>query len=209
MAKFTTAVEDYERYGLDDPRCNTRRAIGNIYLLFQLDGFQCKIDDDELTFEVLSSVQKLHDRYRIEFRSEDILGTRIMFLVPFEALSDAESSFLEQNAVRRHTENSQGDFYGVEGHCLCFDACVPVELAPGLIGYRDDPGDCFFRRQPQSDDEKKLAVEAVLSAMDNLRYGGSDITILRRIRAATRNMNLDFCQDDICDFPKTGRDLRS
>lgn len=203
MSKFAASIKDFKRYGLDDPRCGTRRAIGDIELDFQVDGFRCKIDDDEFIFEMLPRVHRLHDRYKVEFSSEDILGPRIMLLVPFEALSDSEMAFLEQNAIRRHSENSPGEFYGIEGEfCVCFDACVPVEIAPDLIGYRADPEGCFFRRQPESRIENDLAIDAILSAMgDNLRYGGSDPDTLRRIRAATRNITLEFCQDDICDFP--------
>lgn len=148
-------------------------------------------------------VHKLHDRFRLDFHPPGELDPSVMRLIPFDALSSDETRAVEALVEPRHPLNAPGDFYGVSSECSCFGACMPAEDTPELVGYQEQPEGCFFTRQPEGKQETDRAVEAVLLAfVENLRYGGSDPSVLSRIRAATRNLTLDFCQDDLCDYPR-------
>jgi hypothetical protein len=202
MAEFTIEAGDYERYGLDDPRCNALRPTGTVRLIREPDGWLIEAEGRWWSFARQPFVRKLHDRYRLSFYSEERWCTSLWLLAPFEAFSRGETEVLESLAEGKRPKNAPGDFYAVTSDCICIGACAPVEVAPDLMGYQEEPEGCYFARQPQTDEEVGRAIDAVLAAfVDNLRYGGSDPTILGRIRAATRNMTLDFCQDDLCDHP--------
>jgi hypothetical protein len=82
---------------------------------------------------------------------------------------------------QRVPENAPGDFY-VERD-TCTRCCIPHGEAPELL---DDPEEgarsCYFRRQPQNDEEVEHAIRAIsVSCVRALRYGGTDPKILARI----------------------------
>jgi hypothetical protein len=109
---------------------------------------------------------------------------------------------LAELAETRHPSNALGDFYAVASECICINACAPVVVAPDLIEYQSEPEGCYFVRQPETKAEIGRAIEAVLSAfVGNLRYGGADPMIIRRIRSVTCDLKLSHCQSDLCDYP--------
>jgi len=66
---------------------------------------------------------------------------------------------------------------------------APEAAAPAVMGHYEDPSGtnrrshCFYKRQPQTTaelDEAVLAME--ISCIENLRYGGTDPEILKRLR---------------------------
>ncbi len=202
MAEFSLESKDYLRYGLDDTRCHLWRPTGTIKLIIETSLWL--IEGNGLCWEFADapSVQRLYEGYKLLFSRKELSLAGLMLIVPYHALTNAETQFLAQLAERRHPLNVKGDFYGIAGECCCFSACVPHESAPDLIGYQENPEGCYFIRQPQTEKEIERAIEATLSAFAaNLRYSGQDQKIIRIIRAATRNMKLDFCQDDLCDYP--------
>jgi hypothetical protein len=79
-------------------------------------------------------------------------------------------------------ENAPGDFY-VERD-VCTRCCLPHGEAPELM---NDPTvafrECYFRRQPQNEEEVEHAITAIrVSCIEALRYGGNDPTIIARLR---------------------------
>ncbi len=121
-------------------------------------------------------------------------------LVPFPALAPEERQLIERRVGQRHPKNAAGDFYGDADRCCCFGACEPVEIAPDLIGYQEEPEGCYFKRQPTTPAEVDQAIDALRYAfVENLRYGGSDPAIVQRLRAMTRNARI--CMSDLCDHP--------
>lgn len=209
MASFSTDSQDYKRYGLDDSRCSALRPVGSIQLTVESSKwiivsvhkwvFTRKI---KWTFARPLLVRRLHDRFLLHFTHKDFFLPSLMLLIPFSVLNDGETKALNELSEKRHRKNVNGDFYGISEECGCIGVCSPLETAPNLIGYQEEPEGCYFKKQPQTEAEYELAIQAVLSAItDNLRYSGNDPNILGRIRAATRNIKLDFCQSDLCDYP--------
>lgn len=79
----------------------------------------------------------------------------------------------------RHPLNAKGDFFVAYDMCLFCDA--PRSEAPELIDY-DENGHCYFKRQPENPTELHQAIQAVrVSCIEAVRYGGSDLEILRAI----------------------------
>jgi len=81
----------------------------------------------------------------------------------------------------RYAENAQGDFYVEDGVCTACGA--PEVAAPDLIehstGYY---GHCYFKKQPQTEEEIERAINALaVSCISGLRYGGTDEKILKRL----------------------------
>lgn len=219
MVKFSTNSAEYERYGLDDSRCGDERPIGFIQLIIGSSEWMVITEALESKFTGQTKwafqhplyVRRLHDRFLVHFTYnfslKDVYRPGIMLLVPFTVLTSAETEVLNKLSEKRHARNIEGDFYGISNECGCIQACTPLEIAPDLIGHQLEPEGCYFTKQPQTTDELKLAIEAVLNAFThNLRYAGDDPNILRSIRTATRNPMLDFCQDDLCDYPTNGID---
>lgn len=210
MAEFHIKEEDYQRYGLDDSRCSVKRPTGLIKLSISKSewNIEAKIRKSVLnrkirwTFKKPLVVRQLFDRFLVHLSHEDIFKPSIMVVIPFSVLSKFETELLKEVAEKRYRKNADGDFYGVADECLCINACIPAEIAPDLISYEEKPENCYFKKQPKTKEEFELAVDAVLSAFTkNLRYGGKDIRVLKKIRANTRNLKLNVCQDDLCDYP--------
>lgn len=88
--------------------------------------------------------------------------------------------------------NVAGAFYTC-GNCL---ACgLPEEKAPDLLAPLTD-GNCitYFKRQPRSADEVERACQAIATCcLSDLRYGGTDPAIIRRLH--------ELGAADSCDHP--------
>ncbi len=77
--------------------------------------------------------------------------------------------------------NAAGDFYVERDTCL--NCMAPHREAPELMGHDEETG-CYFKRQPATPKESEQAVEAVRhSCVEALRYGGTNASILARLRA--------------------------
>ena len=83
--------------------------------------------------------------------------------------------------LKRYRLNAKGPFYVEDGECL---ACMmPEYVAPELMGYDEDQGHCYFKRQPRTPEELERAIEAVASSdVGALRYAGEDPYVLERLR---------------------------
>src|SRR5215213_5006329 len=81
----------------------------------------------------------------------------------------------------RYPENSQGDFYVENGVCITCGA--PEAEAPDLIEHsKIEYGHCYFKKQPETEDEIERAINAIaVSCISGLRYGGTDEKILKRL----------------------------
>ena len=91
----------------------------------------------------------------------------------------------------RYSENSQGDFYVEDG--VCTSCGAPQAEAPDLIDHLEHGfGHCYFRKQPQTEEEIERAINAIaVSCIAGLRYGGTDEKILKRL--------YEICQSEQCD----------
>jgi len=79
------------------------------------------------------------------------------------------------------SDDPKRGFY-IETDC-CLLCGVPEEIAPDLFVTGDQH--CYVLRQPATDQETYLVLEAVMSSeVDCIRYGGSDKAILRRMGEA-------------------------
>ncbi len=81
----------------------------------------------------------------------------------------------------KYPENTQGDFYVKNQACIACGA--PESVAPDLIEHsKKEYGHCYFKKQPQTQDEINRAIEAIaVSCISGLRYGGKDEKILKRL----------------------------
>jgi hypothetical protein len=79
----------------------------------------------------------------------------------------------------RHPRNSEGPFYVVNGECIACGA--PESESDGLMS-SDETGQCFFIRQPITEDEVSAAIRGVwANCCGAVRYGGNDPQILVRL----------------------------
>jgi hypothetical protein len=92
---------------------------------------------------------------------------------------------------QRVPENAPGDFYVEAG--LCTRCCLIHGEAPELLNDPEQPfEECYFRRQPQTPDEIERAISAMcVSEMCALRYGGTDPTIIAKLRARQLGSHCD------------------
>jgi hypothetical protein len=85
---------------------------------------------------------------------------------------------------RAHPQSAPGDFYVVNGECVCCGA--PHAVAPDLISWaaNTESEHCIWKKQPESDAEleQALAVFAV-SEVGCHRYAGNDVSIIEKIGA--------------------------
>lgn len=89
-----------------------------------------------------------------------------------------------EDKCKRYPKNAPGDFYVEDGMCLI--CMTPHSYAPELMGMDEnaDVGaiNCYFTRQPQTDEEVTHAILAVWSScVECLRYNGNDSQILQRL----------------------------
>lgn len=79
----------------------------------------------------------------------------------------------------RYHENSQGDFYVIDG--VCTSCGAPQAEAPDLIDH-SKYGHCYFKKQPETEEEIESAINAIaVSCISGLRYGGTNENILKRL----------------------------
>lgn len=97
---------------------------------------------------------------------------------------------------RRHPLNTEGDFYVLDRSCI--ECQAPEREAPDLMGHDcpERPGyQCFFQKQPATNDELERAIHAVaVGCCGSVRYGGTDPFVLRRLQ--------ELRAEDACDFPR-------
>lgn len=98
---------------------------------------------------------------------------------------------------QRVPENVPGDFYVETGYCT--SCCLVHGEAPELLNDPEQPfRECYFRRQPQTQEEIDRAIDAIcVSEMDALRYGGTDPAIIAKLR--------ERGAADQCDHTPEGR----
>ena len=91
-----------------------------------------------------------------------------------------------RRAYKPHRLNAAGPFYSVRDGCIV--CLAPQAAAPHVMGFYRDPSGtharshCFFKKQPQTPEEVDEAIAAMsVSCVENLRYGGRDPEILRRL----------------------------
>jgi hypothetical protein len=85
----------------------------------------------------------------------------------------------------RHPRNAPGPFYCDSR--LCLSCGLPLQEAPDLMTSEvDEDGDkrCYFRRQPETEEELERACRAVEAACcGGVCYGGTDPRVLARLEA--------------------------
>lgn len=83
---------------------------------------------------------------------------------------------------QRVPENAPGDFY-VQADC-CISCCLPHGECPELLNDPDEPfRECYFRRQPRTQEEIDRAIDAIcVSEVGAFRYGGTDPAIIAKLR---------------------------
>ena len=106
----------------------------------------------------------------------------------------------EPRVIQAHPANAPGPFYSENDGCITRGA--PRAEAPAFIGWyeercgADTHSHCIFLRQPSSPDELEQAIRAMhVSCVENLRYQGSDPSIIARLRA----LGMAHLGDDIAD----------
>ena len=84
-------------------------------------------------------------------------------------------------STTKYIQHSQGDFYVVDGDCITCGA--PEAEAPDLIKHqKGEYGHCYFKRQPETEDEINRAINAVaVSCISGLRYRGTNENILMKL----------------------------
>lgn len=94
---------------------------------------------------------------------------------------DIFGMLFKKNTIDRYPENSKGDFYVQNDVCLSCGA--PEAQASDLIEHSKlEYGHCYFKKQPQTEDEIERAINAIaVSCISGLRYGGKDEKILKRL----------------------------
>ena len=90
----------------------------------------------------------------------------------------------------RYHENSQGDFYVENG--VCTSCGAPQAEAPDLIDHSKlEYGHCYFKKQPETDEEIERAINAIaVSCISGLRYGGTIPTRLSYLFLSTPKRTL-------------------
>lgn len=89
---------------------------------------------------------------------------------------------VKRTPCERYSENAPGDFY-VENE-MCLTCCLAEAEAPDLIGFHENPGHCYFKKQPTTPDEVDRAITALaVSDVAAHRYAGTNPAILHRMKA--------------------------
>jgi hypothetical protein len=98
----------------------------------------------------------------------------------------------KRTPCERHSKNVPGDFY-VEDE-MCLTCCLAEGEAPDLIGFHDNSGHCYFKKQPTTPEEVDRAIMALaVSDVAAHRYGGTNPAILHRLKELG-------CEEQ-CDHP--------
>ena len=102
-------------------------------------------------------------------------------------------------SVKRKPErtplNVDGDFYVEKDVCL--NCMAPESEAPELMGFDKEAYSCYFKRQPQTPDELKHAMEAIrCSCVEALRYAVNNPTIIERLQAKNCESQCDALSRD-------------
>jgi ferredoxin len=86
----------------------------------------------------------------------------------------------------RYPENAPGHFYVEEDLCILCD--TPAAAAPDLVQMNENH--CYFRKQPSTETELELAIEAVNACCCGAyRYNGDHLDVMARL------------SEDACDKP--------
>ena len=84
---------------------------------------------------------------------------------------------------QRFPLNASGDFYVEDGMCIACSA--PEHEAPDLMTHaidREGHYHCYFKRQPQTQEELLRATTAVVvGCCGAVRYAGTDATVITRL----------------------------
>ena len=99
--------------------------------------------------------------------------------------------------AHRHPLNAPGPFYVENERCiLCL---LPHHEAPTLMGIMRNSKDsdkhshCYFKRQPESDEEIEQAIRALrIACCSALRYAGNDQKIIEKLK----ELGLGLLADD-------------
>lgn len=90
-----------------------------------------------------------------------------------------------------HVGPTPDGFYVTDGECMACGA--PDQEAPKLMSHQLADGQCFFVRQPLTEDEVDQAILAVnVSCCEAVRYDGHDAAILRRVAELGCARQCDF-----------------
>jgi hypothetical protein len=105
---------------------------------------------------------------------------------------EVETKVGQEDKYERYPENAPGPFYVQNGCCT---ACMaPHAEAPSLMGFDEQHSHCYFRKQPQTNEETYRAIRAVWSSeLDCLRYAGDNPQIQRRLA--------EVGAGELCDKP--------
>ncbi len=87
---------------------------------------------------------------------------------------------MSKRRYEAHPESAPGDFYVVNDECI---SCgVPHSVAPELMGWAESQGHCIWKRQPQTPQEIRHAIDVVLvSDVECHRYAGDDEQIIAEL----------------------------
>lgn len=101
------------------------------------------------------------------------------------------------NTFDRYPENVQGDFYVQNQACISCGA--PQAEAPDLIEHTKlDYGHCYFKKQPETQEEIERAINAMsVSCIAGIRYGGKDKSILKRMYESGLQAECDYSLENI------------
>jgi hypothetical protein len=88
---------------------------------------------------------------------------------------------MSERRYQAHPHSAPGDFYVVNNECL---SCgMPHVLAANLVGWVDaETSHCFWKRQPETQEEVQQAIDVVLnSEVACHRYAGDDPVVMSQI----------------------------
>ncbi len=86
-----------------------------------------------------------------------------------------------RKVIQPYDQNAEGNFYVENQSCVTCGA--PQAEAPDLIDHsKRDYGYCFFKKQPQTEEEIERAINAIaVSCVFALSYGWKDEKILKQL----------------------------
>jgi hypothetical protein len=82
-----------------------------------------------------------------------------------------------------HPQSAPGDFYVIQNECITCG--VPHVVAPELMDWTDDRYHCFWKRQPENEEELEHAIRVLENQeLGCHRYAGNDPRGLNRVPTA-------------------------